>query len=167
MGSVPFPVESSYKKTWHFSNSSLNWCTRTHIRHTVSLHGDILAKSVLMKVIWPWEIFLRVWISSFRKINLSSFWFTNRGERVRQKYGIVWIIHCWNGLFGVSKPHQKGNVLYLSCSLCHVLTISIIPCENGWQRPCTAMVKKSSWRMRNVSLLLRDYRLHVKSFDFC
>ena len=26
--------------------------------------------------------------------------------------GIVWIIHCWNRLFGVSKPHQKGKLVY-------------------------------------------------------
>ena len=38
-------------------------------------------------------------------------------------YGILWIIHCWNRLFGVSKPHQKGKVLYSGCNLCHVLTI--------------------------------------------
>ena len=30
--------------------------------------------------IWPWEIFLLVWISSFRKSNPSSLRFTNRGS---------------------------------------------------------------------------------------
>ena len=30
--------------------------------------------------IWPGEIFSVVWISSFRKINPSSLWITNRGE---------------------------------------------------------------------------------------
>ena len=28
------------------------------------------------------------------------------------KIGIVWIIHFWNRLFRVSKPHQKGKVVY-------------------------------------------------------
>ena len=89
--------------------------------------------------IWPWEIFLVMWISSFRKINPSSLWFTNRGEWFRQNYGSVWIFHCWNGLFGVCKPHRKGKVPYSSCNLCHVLTIIISPQEKWWQRPCTAM----------------------------
>ena len=153
MGTVPFPDESPYKKIWHFSNSSLNWCTRTYIRHSATAwrlfkrHHNcwILAKYVLMKVIRQYISYQRsfngnflidlalrnillVWISSFRKVD-PSLWFTNRGEWFRQNYGIVWIINCWNGLFGVSKPHQKGKVLYWSCSLCHVLTISISPRE--------------------------------------
>ena len=33
-------------------------------------------------------------------------------EENLDKIGIVWIIHCWNRLFGVSKPHQKGKVVY-------------------------------------------------------
>ena len=33
-------------------------------------------------------------------------------EESLDKIGIVWIIHCWNRLFGVSKPHQKGKVVY-------------------------------------------------------
>ena len=79
----------------------------------------------------------------------------------------MWIINCWNGLF-VSKPHQKGKVLYSSCSFCHVLTINMSPQEKWWQRPYAAMVKKSNWRKWNVWLLLvHNYRLDVKSFDFC
>ena len=33
-------------------------------------------------------------------------------EGSSDKIGIVWIIHFWNRLFGVSKPHQKGKVVY-------------------------------------------------------
>ena len=33
-------------------------------------------------------------------------------EGSSDKIGIVWIIHCWNRLFGVSKPHQKGKLVY-------------------------------------------------------
>ena len=130
--------------------------------------------------IWPWEIFLVVWISSFRKINPSSLWFTNRGEWFRQNYGSVWIFHCWNGLFGVSKPHRKGKVPYSSCNLCHVLTIIISPQEKWWQRPCTAMNQMmillvpdslfslQSWPkyMRQTLVLVWNSALGEK-FNFC
>ena len=33
-------------------------------------------------------------------------------ERSLDKIGVVWIINCWNRHFGVSKPHQKGKVVY-------------------------------------------------------
>ena len=59
-----------------------------------------------------WRFSDRFGPGKYRKINPSSLWFTNRRKWFRQNYGIVWIIHCWNGLFGVSKPHQKGIVLY-------------------------------------------------------
>ena len=101
------------------------------------------------------------------KINPSSLWFTNRKKWCRQNYGIVWIIHCWDGLFCVSKQHQKGKGLYSSCSLCHVLTINISPQGKWRQKLCAEMVKKSKWRKWNVSLLEHHHKAAVKSFDFC
>ena len=59
-----------------------------------------------------------------------------------------------------------GKVLYSSCSLCHVLTINISPRGKWWGKPCAAMVKKSKWRKQNVSLLIHNHRLDVKSFWF-
>ena len=77
----------------------------------------------------------------------------------RQNYGIVWIFHCWNGLFGINKPHQKVRVLFSSCKLRDVLTINISPAGKWWQRAFAAIVKKSNWRKQNVSLLVHNHKL--------
>ena len=109
---------------------------------------------------------LLVWISSYRKTNPYSFWFTNRRKWFKQNYCIVWNIHCRNRLFDVSKPHQTGKVLYSGWSLCHVLTININPPGKCWQRLCAAMVKKSNWKseMCHYWYIIIDLMLNLLIF---
>ena len=67
--------------------------------------------------------------------------------------------------FLVSVNHIKKSRYCIQ--LCHVLTVNISPWRKWWKSPCTAMVTKSKWRKWNVSLLVHNHRLDVKSFDFC
>ena len=77
-------------------------------------------------------------------MNPSSLWFTNKGEWFRQNYGIVWITNCWNGFFDVSKPHQKGKVLYSNCSLCHVSLLTSAQEKSGGKGPVLQWLKNQS-----------------------